>query len=266
MPAYFPNLNSGATAQYPIRRTTRYRTVVNANDLTTTIRASDPGARRIAWWLRYQGLADNEVAALTGLFQEVKGPLGSFTFVDPEANLLTQSENLTHVFWQKSAGLGMVSAATAPDSASQSFRLIASPGQPAEISQTLPVPASYRWVLSAYLRADQPTDASLFLRSSLGEHSKTVNVGAQWQRYSFGGQFWNSTDGMDAGLRIGGGAVIEATAFQLECQATPSRYQRTETNRGIYPNARFSQDSLHVTTLAANCHQLSLIITAPLPD
>ena len=34
MSHYYPHLNEGIAAQFPIRRTTRYRTVVNANDLT----------------------------------------------------------------------------------------------------------------------------------------------------------------------------------------------------------------------------------------
>jgi hypothetical protein len=259
-------LNHGTGSQYPIRRTTRYRTVVNANDLTTNLRATDPGSRRMAWWLRYQGLADSELAALTALFRDTRGPLRSFTYLDPEANLLSHSEGLTNAVWQKSAGLSVGIAASNADVAQTSFQMVSSPGQAGEIYQWLDVPASYRWVLSVYARSTNPAQVSLFLRKGADERSRSFPLTPAWRRYSFGDQFWTTGEGLDAGFRMGGGASVEITALQLECQAAPSRYKRSDTHGGVYPDARFSQDTLRVTTLAANCHQISLIITAPLPE
>lgn len=266
MPSYFPHLNHGTGSQYPIRRTTRYRTVVNANDLTTNLRTTDPGSRRMAWWLRYQGLADSELAALTALFRDTRGPLRSFTYLDPEANLLSHSETLTNAAWQKSAGLSVSVAASNPDVAQSSCQLVSSPGQTAEIYQWLDVPASCRWVLSVYARSATPAQVSLFLRTAADERNRSFTLTSAWKRYSFGDQFWTSGEGLDAGFRMGGGATVEISALQLECQAAPSRYKRSDTQGGIYRDARFSQDTLRVTTLAANCHQISLIITAPLPE
>lgn len=266
MPNYFPHLNEGIGAQFPIRRTTRYRTVVNANDLTTNLRATDPGARRIAWWLRYQGLADNELASLQNLFRAVRGPLDTFVFLDPEANLLSYTEEPEHAVWQKTAGLAIASAPFAPPQTERACRLTTLPGQPAEIYQAVSATASHRWVLSVYARAAAGGTITLVLRSSNGEQSITHTLDSQWKRFSFGGQFWNSGEGVEAGLRLNGSASLDVTGFQLETQCAASRYKRNGADCGVHPEARFSQDSMRVTTLAPNCHQVAVIITAPLPD
>ena len=263
---YFPHLNEGIGAQFPIQRTTRYRTVVNASDLTTSLRATDPGARRVAWWLRYHGLADSEMASLQNFFRTVRGPLDSFVFLDPESNLLTHSESLEEPVWQKSAGLTVAPALFAPAEAEQAFRLTSAPGQPAQIYQAITADASYRWVLSVYARAATGSALTLFLRSTIGEQSATYTLEDQWKRFHFGGHFWGSGDSVEAGLRLNGSANIDVTALQLETQCTPSRYKRSGSHGGVYPEARFAQDSIRFTTLAANCHQTALIVTAPIPN
>lgn len=266
MSHYYPHLNEGIAAQFPIRRTTRYRTVVNANDLTTNLRTADPGARRIAWWLRYQGLADNEMASLQNFFRTVRGPLDSFVFLDPEANLLAHSENLTEPVWQSTAGLSVTLAPVSPVEAEQAFRLTSAPGQTAQIYQAINANASYRWALSMYARAVAGDSLTLFLRSANGEQSSTHTLESQWKRFHFGGQFWSSGTGVEVGLQLSGGASADVTAIQLETQCAPSRYKRSGSHGGIYPDARFAQDSVRFTTLAPNCHQAALIVTAPLPE
>ncbi len=266
MPHYYPHLNEGIAAQFPIRRTTRYRTVVNANDLTTNLRASDPGAQRIAWWLRYQGLADNEMASLQSFFRTVRGPLDSFVFLDPEANLLAHSENLADPVWQSTAGLSVTPASAAPVEAEEAFRLTSAPGQPAQIYQTINADASYRWVLSVYARAAAGDSLTLFLRSANGEQSTTHVLESEWKRFHFGGQFWSSGDTVEVGMQLDGGTSADVTALQLETQCSPSRYKRSGPRGGVYSEARFAQDSVRFTTLAPNCHQAALIVTAPLPE
>ncbi len=266
MPHYYPHLNEGIAAQFPIRRTTRYRTVVNVNDLTTGLRTSDPGARRIAWWLRYQGLADNEMASLQNFFRAVRGPLDSFVFLDPEANLLAHSENLADPIWQSTAGLSVTPAPASPVEAEQAFRLTSAPGQTAQVYQAVNADASYRWVLSMYARAVTSDSLTLFLRSAGDEQSMTYTLESQWKRFHFGGQFWSSGSGVEVGLRLNEGASADITAIQLEAQCSPSRYKRSSSLGGVYPDARFAQDSVRFTTLAPNCHQAALIVTAPLPE
>ncbi|MCC6261964.1 MAG: hypothetical protein IT169_00180 [Bryobacterales bacterium] len=265
MAQYFPHLNEGIGAQFPIRRTTRYRTVVNASDLHTSLRATDPGARRIAWWLRYQGLADNEMASLQSFFRAVRGPLDSFVFLDPEANLLAYSEDLEVPAWEKTAGLALAAAPSAPAEAQQAFRLTAS-GQSSEIYQTVHADASHRWVLSVYACAPGGGAITLLLRSASGEESITYALGSEWKRIHFGGHFWSAGETVEAGVRLDAGASADIAGFQLEVQCSPSRYKRSSANSGVYAEARFAQDTLRVTTLGPNCHQTALIVTAPLPN
>ena len=265
MPDYFPHLKHGLGTQFPIRRSTKYRTVVNAGDLATNLRASDPGAKRIAWWLRYRGLDDDEVGSLQNLFRAVRGPLRPFVFLDPEDNLIAESEDLSKAVWQKSPGLTMGTAGSTPAETQLAYQLSAS-GGPAEIAQTVAAPASYRWLLSVFARSGSGSAVTLFVRSSSGEESSTMALTSQWKRYSFGGQFWTSGEGIDVGLRLGSGSTAEVAGFQLESQIAPSRYKASGAHNGVYNDARFSQDSIRVTTVAPNCHQVNLIITAPLPE
>ena len=265
MAYHFPHLNEGTGVQFPIRRTTRYRTVVNASDLHTTLRATDPGARRIAWWLRYQGLADNEMASLQTFFRTVRGPLDSFVFLDPEANLLAHSEALEEPVWEKTTGLSLTAAPAAPAEVQQAYRLSVS-APTAEIYQTLHADAGHRWVLSVYACAPGGGAVTLFLRSANGERSITHPLGSEWKRLHFGGHFWSAGETVEAGVRLGTGANADLAGFQLEAQCAPSRYKRSGAHGGVYPEARFAQDSLRVTTLGPNCHQTALIVTAPLPQ
>ncbi|MCZ2156387.1 MAG: hypothetical protein LC114_21200 [Bryobacterales bacterium] len=265
MPHYFPPLQGGLGAQYPIRQVTRYRTVVNACDLTSSLRASDPGAQRLAWWLRYQGLAGSEAAALESFFRTVRGPMDSFVFLDPEANLLAHSEDLDEAVWQKSSGLVMVPAGAAPTGTNTAFQLHATPGQSGEIWQALPTLASYYWMFSFYARSAAGELVTAFLRTSAGEHTMAHRLDSGWKRLSFGDAFWNGEEGLEAGIRLNGGASVEVTGFQLETQWAPSLYKRSGRRSGIHTEAHFSQESLRITAVADNCHQASMIITAPLP-
>lgn len=265
MPYYFPHLDGGLSAQYPVRRVTRYRTVVNTEDLTTSLRAADPNERRLAWWLRYQGLTDGEAASLGNFFRAVKGPIESFVYLDPEANLLVHSEALEEAAWWKSAGLSIELSGTPPPEASGAFRLTATSGQTAEIRQTIAAAASHRWMFSVYARSAAGGTVSMFLRTSGGEQSAERPLDSQWKRLSFGGRFWSSGEGLEAGLRLAGGASAEVTGFQLDNQCAPSRYKRNGAHGGVHSEARFSQDSLRITAIAPNRHQAAMIVTAPLP-
>lgn len=62
--ACFPQLLTGATSQYPIRKRTAYRTIRNLCLDGREIKLADPAASTIGWTLTFQELVDDEIAAL----------------------------------------------------------------------------------------------------------------------------------------------------------------------------------------------------------
>ena len=97
--AYFPIQVTGATAQFPLMRTRRWRTLETRTPGGHASRGLQPEARRVHWQLDYVDLTDVEAAALAELFEQSRGGLKSFGFVDPLANLMQGSEQIGQGQW-----------------------------------------------------------------------------------------------------------------------------------------------------------------------
>ena len=95
----YPQLPTGALAQLPLRKRRQARTLVNALPDGTSVKLGDPGAATTEWQLKYAGLSDAELASLLQFFTAAEGTLKGFTFVDPSANLLAWTNELTNVVW-----------------------------------------------------------------------------------------------------------------------------------------------------------------------
>src|ERR671910_288909 len=98
---YFPQLATGASAQFPLEWRLIRRTIVNRTADGTLLKLDDPNAAGIAWSLRYQGLTEAERAALEALFHDTEGRLQTFLFLDPRGNLLTWTEDLSKPVWHQ---------------------------------------------------------------------------------------------------------------------------------------------------------------------
>jgi hypothetical protein len=96
---FFPQLRSGAVAQLPLQRSENYRTLRNALADGSVIQMSDASFARVVWTLKFSDLTVDEAQALQSLFRSADGRLNTFTFVDPSANLLCWSEDLTQPVW-----------------------------------------------------------------------------------------------------------------------------------------------------------------------
>ena len=64
----YPQLTSGALAQFPIVKRRRQRTVVNTLADSTSIKLADPLGVVTEWDLRYAGLSDSEALVLQQFF------------------------------------------------------------------------------------------------------------------------------------------------------------------------------------------------------
>jgi hypothetical protein len=79
----FPRLKTGAVAQYPARRVTRYQTqVMRFMDGSEQRFREFSGALR-RWVIELTALDDEEMEAMEAFFVAEQGGYGTFTFVDP---------------------------------------------------------------------------------------------------------------------------------------------------------------------------------------
>src|SRR5256885_15588700 len=69
---YFPQLSSGATGQFPIRKRSIDKTIVNRAPDGRTIKYSDAGATLLEWQLAFQSLDDGEINVLQQFFSSWK--------------------------------------------------------------------------------------------------------------------------------------------------------------------------------------------------
>ena len=101
----FPQLSSGAMAQYPIRKQATIRTVKNLLADGSMFVAADPGAGQTVWTLTHVNLVVVDMQALQSHFEACGGMFRPFTFLDPTDNLLTYSADLTQSSWLTPAGV-----------------------------------------------------------------------------------------------------------------------------------------------------------------
>ena len=111
---FFPQLSSGAVAQYPIHKTQVTRSVLNRLADGTVIVGPDPYASKLIWDLNFTQLSIDDISALQAHFQACCGPYRAFTFIDPTDNMLSNSADLTTASWQKDPQVRIAPGAADP--------------------------------------------------------------------------------------------------------------------------------------------------------
>ena len=253
---WFPQLASGAMAQYPLHRNRQWRAISNTLESGETIRLGDARGGAIAWRLCYQELTDAEVARLASFFQASRGEAGSFGFVDPFANLLGWSEDLSKSDWQK--GLLAVSGGlTDPLGTQRAWTVQNANGAEQSLSQSLTIPGEYTVCFSAYVRSDSA------VMVGIARDSKRVNVpaGPQWKRIQVSGPGSAGATASTFALALPAGGAVRVFGLQVEAQPWPSIYRSTVAAAGILEETRFEGGELKVvhTAPGLSACQVSLI-------
>ena len=234
----FPQLSSGAVAQLPLRRETRYRTLVNRMPDGSEIRVADVDYLAREWELALEHLSDAEWEAIHDLFAAAEGRLKTFLFLEPGENLLAWSEKFTEDVWEKSGisvteGIGDPFGGTAASQVSGSGTL----------SQTLAIPAQFRYAGSIWARTNQQ-GAALELRDGGGQLSAAAFAAdGQWRRYSIS-TAWTVAVETVVFRVVAPGGDVDIYGAQLEAQPAASDYKKTLQQGGVHPGARFSSDTL----------------------
>jgi hypothetical protein len=251
----YPQLGTGALGQFPIRKQRRARTVVNAAADGSSFKLADPAGTTTEWTLAYACLTDGEKAALEQFFAAAEGTLNGFTFLDPTANLLSWSGKLDEAVWARDPLVSVAIGMADPAGGSGAWRM-ANPGAAAQaISQTLAAPGGYLYCVSAYVRAEAVSTATMLLGNSRGEQA----VQTQWRRIAFAGNGDATAESIRFGLEIPAGATVDVFGIQVEPQSGASVY-RASTTGGVYENARLRDDELSITTTGPNYHSCTVNI------
>lgn len=239
----FPQLSSGAVAQFPFRRWTGFRTLVNQAADGAEIRASDVDFEERVWLLSANELGNQEWQDVEDLFVQVEGRLKSFLFLEPGANLLSWSEQLSDAAWNKDAGFTVLDGQSDPLGGLGAAR-ITSGGTSGSVTQTLSIPASFRYAGSIWARTAQ-SGAVLQVDDGASQLVQAAfDNSNQWRRYSVGYNLSSASESVAFRIVLPGNATVDVFGPQLEAQASPSAYKKTLDQAGVYPNARFDQDAL----------------------
>jgi hypothetical protein len=254
----YPQLSSGAICQYPIRRKRHFRTITNTLENGARIALPDPLAATIQWSLVYAGLTDSETATLKSFFGSVEGRLDTFAFVDPVANLLVWSEDLSKPVWQKNSLLQLQPQVSDPLGSTRATQLSNSGAGSLSLTQTVPIPETWTSCWSLYMRSNTP----LTVRMARNSSSTPARVTPDWQRFELSNAGEGSGDSSDFSLEFPSGSQVEVFGAQVEAQAGASTYMSTTNVSGVYPNTRFDSDILQISIDAPNSNSCSIALTS----
>jgi hypothetical protein len=217
---------------------------------------ADPAAAIVEWHLSFAELSDQELAALEALFQAVEGSLTPFTFLDPVDNLLAWSEQQNQAVWQADPLLTLTAGVADPMGGTAAYQASNPTAATLMLQQSIAAPASLDYCLSLYARSDQ--NARLWLVR--GSATDAQPVGAQWTRLISAGQLQDAADSISFGIALDPGTTVEVFGIQAEAQTAASLYKQTAETGGVYPNARFRDDVLMITTAGPSRHSCELDI------
>jgi hypothetical protein len=243
----FPQVSTGASALYPLTKTSRQRSVVNTlGDGSTDIYA-DPDARSLAWELHATGLTAAEWGAIEALFEATSGMWQPFMFLDPVGNLLAESENFGASAWTNGALIDLTTGASDPLGTTRATAVTNAGLASDVIAQALAVPGNFQYCLSIWARTDSGTNVTLNISTTGGSATKTFPLGVQWVRVSLSADLGQTTESVIFAAQIAAGGSIDIFGMQAEAQWGASDYKQTGTSGGVYAGARFGTDKIIVT-------------------
>jgi hypothetical protein len=250
----FPQVSTGASALYPLRKTSRQRSVVNTLGDGRTDVYADPNAASLAWELQAKGLTAAEWGSIETLFEATSGMWLPFTFLDPVGNLIAESEDFGASAWTNGALLDLTTGATDPFGTIRATAVTNGGEAALAIAQTLAVPGNFQYCLSVWARTGNGTNVTLSISTTGRASTKTFVLGTQWKRISLAANLGQSTQAVTFGAEIAAGGTIDIFGMQAEAQWGSSDYKQTGTRGGVYVNARFGTDKLTATVQSTDVY------------
>ncbi len=255
----YPQLASGALAQFPLRRIYSWTHVTNLQEDGSRYLESATENASLTWQLRYDHLTAAEAETLTAFFELTRGRLQTFTLLDPVGNLLLWSEDLSKPFWERSPALTVSEL----DSEWGPSFILGSAGS-GTLQQALPCPASALLCFSMYARADQPSGLGLSVWDVSGRTEKTFPVDGNWRRIFVTQAGTGASLGKTVEVSLSAGSQVQIAQISVNAQPAPGAYVATAHVGGVYPTARMDQDTLSVTASGPNDFSCAVQLTARL--
>jgi hypothetical protein len=246
----FPQLVTGASALYPVTRTSIERTVVNTLGDGSTVVLADPDAAATSWELHATGMTLAEWTAIETLFLATSGMWQTFTFLDPAGNLVGDSEDFGAGAWTNGALISLTTGITDPFGTTRATRAVNAGSAAESVAQTLAVPGNFQYCLSVWARTIAASSVSLLI----GTASQTFALTSGWVRISLAANLGSSATSVTFGTQLAAGASVDLFGMQVEAQLGPSDYKMTTTQGGVYSNARFGADKLTVTAQSTDVY------------
>lgn len=257
--SYFPQFLSGSKiAQVPFNVVTGFNNDVvdmgsgrrhsRANYGAGLDRFPDHALKK--WALNYNNVTDAELTTLLAFWSSVQGPLGSFTLLDPDGNMVQYSELFSNAAWEKN---DVVVDATGVDdpfggSLATTMESVGTNGN--MVAYVVPDGSASGFVItgSVWVRAQSGGQqlAIGFVDSGFSVlASKTVSIPTSWRRISITTTLATSSN---IRLLIGGFGTWNSTQidmFGAQCVPAPGPggYVKSPTGYGI-KKCRFSDDAL----------------------
>lgn len=257
---FYPQLSSGALAQYPINKTRLFRTITNISPDGNLLLTPDPGSSRLIWSLAYSGLSLVDLQALSAHFAACNGPFHTFTFIDPTDNMLQWSSDLTNTAWHTDSPIRVQGGYADPLGGTSGF-LITNLGDAAQqITQTLSVVANFNYSFSVYVTAAQGSSITLIRRGTSASQLSALPIGPAWGRLVSAGQLNDSGTTLTVGISLAAGQQIFLFGPQLEAQPGPSNYRPTTKLSAVYPNSHWAVDELSMTGTAPGLYSTAFAI------
>jgi hypothetical protein len=243
---WFPQTRNGCLVQLPLRRRFVWRAITNRLENGERISLPDAGSGRIEWKLAYQELSGEEATTINDFFRDARGAFGTFSFVDPTANLLGWSEDLSRPDWQR----GLLSVSTGqpgPYAGLQALRVTNPSPAAQQLSQTVALPGAYTTCFSVWLHSDAPAQVVL----SRGSATQTVSAGPVWRRHYITGSIAGE-DNAPFAIALQPGQTVDLWGLQAEAGPYPSQYRPTTGANGICERTSFADDELALTATGVN--------------
>ncbi len=256
----FPQLVTGASALYPVTKKSIQRTVVNTLGDGSTVVLADPEAAASAWELKASGMTLAEWTAIKTLFQAVSGMWGTFTFLDPTGNLLTQSEDLGAGAWTNGALIELTTGMGDPLGTARATRVVNAGLAAESVAQVLSVPGNFEYCLSTWARTTGGSSATLGFSTTGASAQKTVALSTTWRRIVLAGNLAQGTTSMTFAVSLAPGATVDLFGMQVEAQLGASDYKVTQDQGGVYAKARFGADKLTVTAQGTDVYDATIQI------
>ena len=258
----FPQLRTGAMAQYPLVRRRITGGLTNSLSDGSVVTHAESAPRLNRWELEFRDLTDVEAESLRKLFQAVEGRRGTFTFIDPSANLLAHSGELDNTCWSKGPMMQVANGIDDPLGGAQALRLINSGQTDQALSQTLPAPAWFMFCMSVYARSVSSSSMNLTRAAASDVHSRVFMPGSAWERWVLSGALNSSGESVTFSLVLPPGGSVDVFGIQAEPQPASSAYKRTGSRNGVFSHARFDDDVLRLVSDGPDQHRCDLRIVA----